>query len=170
MIMDYTRIPIADCPTGTEGELMLFALDRVHRQFAWKTGGLDADQLQQRHPPSKLTLAWLVSHLIRVESDWTAQAEGRSHEESLDGIDWDEVGRQPERLYGLWYDTIARTRRSWATMIENDGLDTVVAWGDDYSVNRRRALTDILEENLLHTGQASLVREAVDGLIGNDPP
>jgi hypothetical protein len=29
---------------------------------------------------------------------------------------------------------------------------------------------DILEENLLHTGHASIVREAVDGLTGNDPP
>lgn len=29
----------------------------------------------------------------------------------------------------------------------------------------------ILEENLLHTGQASsMLREAVDGLTGNDPP
>ncbi|MFC7621440.1 DUF664 domain-containing protein [Microlunatus sp. GCM10028923] len=166
--MDYTLIPLADRPTGTEGEMMLFSLDRVHRQFAWKTGGLTAEQLQQRHPPSKLTLAWLVIHLTRVEADWTAKAEGRSHEESLDGMDWDEHGRHPDRLYGLWYETIARTRQSWATMI-ND-LDTVLPWGPDYTVNRRRTLTDILEENLLHTGHASIVREAVDGLIGNDPP
>ncbi|GAB3752641.1 mycothiol transferase [Microlunatus parietis] len=168
--MDYTRIPLADCPTGTEGEVMLFALDRVHRKFAWKTGGLTVDQLQQRHPPSKMTLAWLIIHLTRVEADWTAKAEGRSHEESLGGMDWDAHGRQPDRLYGLWYDTIARTRQSWATMINDGGLDTVVDWGDGYRVNRRRALTDILEENLLHTGHASIVREAVDGLIGNDPP
>jgi hypothetical protein len=29
---------------------------------------------------------------------------------------------------------------------------------------------DLLEENLLHNGHASLLREAVDGLTGNDPP
>ncbi len=40
--MDYTVIPFPDCPTGSEGELLLFALDRVHRQFAWKSGNLDA--------------------------------------------------------------------------------------------------------------------------------
>ncbi|NNG34829.1 DUF664 domain-containing protein [Nakamurella aerolata] len=40
----------------------------------------------------------------------------------------------------------------------------------EYLVNRRRRLVDILEENLLHTGQTSIVREAVDGLVGNDPP
>ena len=39
-----------------------------------------------------------------------------------------------------------------------------------YVVNRRRRLIDILEENLLHTGQTSIIREAIDGLVGNDPP
>ncbi|GAA1317314.1 hypothetical protein [Brachybacterium tyrofermentans] len=37
-------------------------------------------------------------------------------------------------------------------------------------VRPRRRLVDILEENLLHTGQISVIREAVDGLVGNDPP
>jgi uncharacterized damage-inducible protein DinB len=166
--MDYTHIPIADCQTGTEGELLLFALDRVHRQFAWKSGGLSAEQLRRKHPPSELTIAWLVEHLTRVEADWTARAEGRSHESALDGIDWDAVSERPDELYALWYETTDRTRQAWATM--GDELDVVIPWGDDDLVNRRRALVDILEENLLHTGQASLVREAIDGLTGNDPP
>jgi hypothetical protein len=166
--MDYTHIPLADCQTGTEGELLLFALDRVHRQFAWKTGGLTAEQLERLHPPSKLTLAWLVQHLTRVEADWTARAEGRSHEEALDDVDWDAL--TPDQLYALWYETIDRTRRAWVAMIDDGGLDVTVPWGDDYVVNRRRALMDVLEENLLHTGHASIVREAIDGLTGNDPP
>lgn len=169
--MDYTHIPLADCPNGTEQELLLFALDRVHRQFAWKTGGLTADQLRQQHPPSKLTLAWLIQHLTRVEADWTARAEARSHESALDKVDWDAVTDQPDQLYALWYQTINRTRQAWVSMINDNGLDATVPWGgDDYLVNRRRALMDILEENLLHTGHASIIREAVDGLTGNDPP
>lgn len=169
--MDYTAIPLADCPNGSEGELLLFALDRVHREFAWKTGGLDVEQLHRRHPPSKLTLAWLIRHLTGVEADWTARAEGRTHEASLDSVDWDAVSNDPDQLYVLWYQTIDRTRRSWADMIRNGGLDVTVRWGsDDYLVNRRRALVDILEESLLHTGHASIVREAIDGLIGNGPP
>ena len=169
--LDYHRIPFADCQNGTEGELLLFALDRVHREFAWKTGGLDSDQLQRRHPPSKLTLSWLIMHLTRVEADWTARAQGRSHESALDTIDWDAMIRQSDQLQALWYETIDRTRQVWVTLIKDDGLDVRVPWGsDDYLVNRRRALVDILEENLLHTGHASIVREAVDGLVGNGPP
>lgn len=64
--MDYTVIPFPDCPTGSEGELLLFALDRVHRQFAWKSGNLDDAQLRQTHPPSTLMLGWLIKHLAGV--------------------------------------------------------------------------------------------------------
>lgn len=178
--MAYTDIPFADCPNGSEGELLLFALDRVHRQFAWKTGGLDADQLRRQHPPSKLTLAGLIKHLAGVEANWTARAEGRSPASPWDEVDvdanprWDwetAITDDPGELYALWYDTIDRSRQEWVKMISDGGLDATLAWGsDDYVVNRRRALMDILEENLLHTGQASIVREALDGLIGNDPP
>lgn len=178
--VDYTDIPYADCPNGTEGELLLFALDRVHRQFAWKSGGLDAEKLRQRHPPSRLTLAGLIKHLIGVEATWTARAEGHSTPAPWDQVDWKSSPRwdwetavtdEPHELYAMWYDTISHTRRAWAEMIKDGGLDVTLPWGgDDYIVNRRRALVDILEENLLHTGQASMVREAVDGLIGNDPP
>jgi hypothetical protein len=34
----------------------------------------------------------------------------------------------------------------------------------------RRIQIDLLEEYLRHTGHADLLREAVDGLVGNDPP
>jgi len=178
--VDYTVIPFPDCPAGSEGELLIFALDRVHRQFAWKSGGLDTNQLLVRHPPSTLTLGWLIKHLAAVEADWTARALGRPL-----GPPWNEINHadEPEwswesaisdeadELYALWYDTIARSRQAWVAMIGDGGLDGTVRWGgDEYVVNRRRALMDILEENLLHTGQASIIREAVDGLTGNDPP
>jgi hypothetical protein len=177
--VDYSDIPYVDCPNGSEGELLLFALDRVHRQFAWKSGGLDAVQLRRQHPPSRLTLAGLIKHLVGVEANWTARAEGRPPAAPWDQIDWKADPRwdwetaitdDPDALSAMWYETINHTRQTWAEMINDGGLDVTLPWGDDYVVNRRRVLVDILEENLLHTGQASIVREAIDGLTGNDPP
>ncbi|WP_041792318.1 mycothiol transferase [Microlunatus phosphovorus] len=178
--MDYTDLPLADCQQGSEGELLLFALDRVHKQFAWKTGGLDAEQLGRRHPPSTMTLAGLIKHLALVELTWTARALGESPGPPADEVDrsadpeWEwrtAVTDGPEVLYDLWYRTAARTRQIWGQIVADDRLDATVPWGsDDYVVNLRRVLVDILEENLLHTGHASMLREAVDGLIGNDPP
>lgn len=159
--------------------MLLFSLDRVHREFAWKTGGLSADQLRQRHAPSKLTLAGLIKHLASVEAAWTRRAVGRQPEPPWSEVDWSANPRwewetavtdDPDDLYELWYRTIERSRQDWARLID-EGLDVTLPWGgEDYVVNRRRALTDILEENLLHTGHASIIREAIDGLVGNGPP
>jgi uncharacterized damage-inducible protein DinB len=171
--MDYSDLPYADCPQGSEGELLLFALDRVHRQFAWKTGDLTAEQLRQQHPPSSLTLAGLIKHLTCVEGDWTADAHGLPRPlRDPDDNEWKSaVTDDPDELSARWYDAVTRCRRTWAETIANDELAATFAWrSEDYVVNRRRVLMDIIEENLLHTGQASVVREAIDGLVGNDPP
>jgi len=178
--MAYTDVPLVDCPHGSEGEVLLFALARVHRQFAWKTGGLDAEQLRRTHPPSTMTLAGLIKHMAFVEDGFTANAHGRPLGPPWDARDWvanDEWGwesavtDEPEALYALCYQAVERSRRAWAEMIDDGGLDITLAQeSEDYIVNRRRVLVDLLEENLLHTGHASLLREAVDGLTGNDPP
>lgn len=76
------------------------------------------------------------------------------------------VTDEPEVLYNLWYETAAHTRQAWGQVIVDDGLEATVARGDDYVVSLRRMLV----ESLLHTGHASVLRESVDGLVGNDPP
>lgn len=161
--------------------MLLFALERVHQQFAWKTGGLTGEQLHRRHPPSTMTLAGLIKHLASVEADWTANAQGRPTGPPWDGFDrsgdeWDwnsALTDEPEDLYALWYGTVDRSVAAWREMIEGDGLDVPVhqgEWnGEPYIVNRRRILVDLLEENLMHTGHADLLREAIDGLRGNGP-
>lgn len=177
--MDYTDLPWEDCLTGGEEAMLLFALDRVHRQFSWKTGGLDARQLGMRHPPSGVTIAGTVLHLAKVEEMWTAEAAGRppgapvvgDDGEAHHGTEWrDAPTLRPDELYGIWYDTVRRCRREWSGLMADGGLDVLYLDDPGYVVNRRRRLTDILEENLLHTGQTSIIREAIDGSTGNDPP
>ncbi|QDP97219.1 DUF664 domain-containing protein [Microlunatus elymi] len=177
--MDYTDIPLEDCRTGVEGAMLLFALDRVHRQFAWKSGGLTREQLGTKHPPSGVTIAGTMVHLAKVEEQWTAAAAGREPGPPVIGADgeehydaeWREAPKlSPEALYELWYGTIARCRQEWTALVADGGLDRECTDDPGYVVNRRRRLVDILEENLLHTGQTSIIRESIDGLVGNDPP
>lgn len=177
--MDHTDISVVDCLRGSEGEMFLFALDRVHRELAWKTGGLTAEQLRRTHPPSRMTLAGLIKHMAFVEDGFTAKAQGQPVGPPWDARDWAEndawgwesaVTDEPEALYALWYGAVERSRLTWAGMIDDGGLDVTPPVGDDYVVNRRRILTDLLEENLIHTGHASILREAVDGLKGNGAP
>jgi hypothetical protein len=172
--MDYTDLPVEENLLGNDGEMLCFALDRVRKEFAWKTGGLSADQLRRRHPPSQLTLAGLVKHLTQVEKAFTALAEGRTDASGEDQPDdeWQSaLTDEPDDLYAGWYAAIARSRISWAEMIKDDGLDVIIDDPDPaWNKNRRRILVDLLEENLIHLGHVDLLREAIDGRRGHGWP
>ncbi len=177
--MDWTQLPMTECLRGGEVEMLEFAVDRVRQQFAWKTGGLDAEQLRRRHPPSTMTLAGLIKHLAFVEDGFTANASEQPLGPPWDTRDWVENDRwtwdsavedDPQELYALWYGAAARSRAAWAELSADNGLVVVIEDDDpEWSRNRRRTLFDLLEEYLKHTGHADVLREAVDGLRGNDP-
>jgi uncharacterized protein DUF664 len=179
-VMNWRDLPLEDLRQGDEAETLCWALERVHQQFAWKTGGLTAEQLRRQHAPSKMTLAGLIKHMASVEECWTADAQGREPDlpwvpsETEEDWDWQSaVDDDPEELYALWYGVVARTVPAWREMGKDGGLDKGVyrgEWqGEPYIVSRRRMLLDVLEENLMHTGHADVLREAVDGLRGNGP-
>lgn len=136
-------------------------------------------QLGTKHPPSGVTIAGTMVHLAKVEEMWTASAAGRAPGSPVIGSDgeehydaeWQEAPTLPrEELYSVWYGTIARCRQEWAGLVADGGLDVECTDDPGYVVNRRRRLVDILEEYLLHTGQISIIREAIDGLVGNRAP
>jgi hypothetical protein len=41
---------------------------------------------------------------------------------------------------------------------------------DGHTYSLRRILVDLIEEYARHTGHADLIRESIDGLVGEDPP
>jgi hypothetical protein len=169
--MDYTDLfPYATHMDGSEPEVLCFALDRVRWRFAWKTGGLNAEQLRREHPPSTMTLAGLIRHMAAVEEGFTAGAAGRAATIAGGEDDW-QCADEPEALYALWYGAVERARAEWREISADGGLDVGVPGGTDtWILNRRGLLVTLLEEYQVHAGHADLLREAVDGLIGNDPP
>ena len=58
-----------------------------------------------------------------------------------------------------------------AALAKDGGLDQKVAadWDGEHA-SLRRLVTDLIEEYGRHTGHADLLREAVDGVTGEDPP
>ena len=44
------------------------------------------------------------------------------------------------------------------------------AWPDGRTPSIRRLLIDVIEEYARHTGHADLLRESIDGRVGEDPP
>ena len=165
-----------------EVEMLLFALERSRAQFAWKVGGLDAVALRREHPPSAMTLGGLVKHMAGVEERMMALAiTGQRPAPPWDtiepGDDPDFEWRtsrddSPEELYSLWSSAVERSRAVTAAAMADGGLDRPVAipFVEGELPNVRRMLVDLHDEYARHVGHADLFREAIDGLVGEDPP
>ena len=166
---------------GGEAEQVLAALDRLRWTFRWKADGLDAAGLSQRIGASTLTLGRLLKHLAAVEDDWFhRKLAGDPMPAAWDGNGWDDDddweltsadSDDPDTLYALWDGAVARSRARVAAVLEVGGLDQAVSAGRAAQhANLRRLLLDAIEEYGRHTGHADLLREAVDGRVGEDPP
>ena len=168
--------------TAGEAEMLLFALERSRAQFAWKCGGLDAAGLRKPHPPSTMTLGGMLKHMALVEDRYTAEfltagpiAGPWRREDFAADPDWDwhsAAGDSPEELYALWRDAVERTRAAVAALLAAGGPDqpSTFTTSTGGSPNLRRVLVDLHDEYARHVGHADLFREAVDGLVGEDPP
>jgi hypothetical protein len=177
----------SDCPwepplAGTEVEHLLGALDRLRTTFRWKADDLDAAGLQLRVGASSLTLGGLLKHLAVVEDYiFTSKLRGEPIGAPWNTADWDDeyewpftsaVNDTPEQLYALWDGAVERSRARLDAALANGGLDQLVhvSGPDGRHASLRRLLCDLIEEYGRHTGHADLLREAVDGRVGEDPP
>jgi hypothetical protein len=168
---------------GTEEEHLLGALDRLRATFRWKAGGLGDESLRTRIGTSSLTLGGLLKHLAFVEDFQSttklsgAPPVGGPWVPSAwdDDPDWEFTSAADdtaEELYAIYDAAVERARGRYAAALTGGGLDQLVDVADDEGrhASLRRLLCDLLEEYGRHTGHADLLREAVDGLTGEDPP
>lgn len=171
-------IPYEPPVAGTETDTMIGSLERQRRLLAWKCGGLDAAGLRATTAASTLTLGGLLKHLAVVEDAYLSQRLlGLKPVPPFDTIDpdweWRTVADDtPAQLMALWEDTVARSRANLRQVLSTGGLDQPGAYtssrGETPSV--RRLLIDMIEEYARHLGHADLIRESVDGLVGEDQP
>lgn len=167
---------------GSDETQLIGALERLRSTFRWKADGLDAAGLSQRAGASSLTLGGLLKHLALCEDHQLgAQYDGTPPGQPWSEVDWDgdpdwefatAAADSSETLYALWDDAVERSRQRLSLALAKDGgLDQRVAanWHGE-SASLRRLLFDLVEEYGRHTGHADLLREAVDGLTGEDPP
>jgi hypothetical protein len=77
----------------------------------------------------------------------------------------------PGQLIALWQEAVTRSQAAVADALADGGLDRLAArtrWRE--TPNLRRILVDMIEEYARHTGHADLIRESVDGLVGEGAP
>jgi hypothetical protein len=166
---------------GTEVAHLVGALDRLRTTFRWKADGLDAAGLAQTIGRSDLTLGGLLRHLAAVEDvtfRWklAGQHPGPMWHPETWGDNATEIRsaaeHTPAELYASWDEAVTRSRaRLDEALATGDGLGQQASIEDGGEhATLRRLLFDLVEEYGRHTGHADLLREAVDGRVGEDPP
>jgi uncharacterized damage-inducible protein DinB len=166
----------------TEADSLQSVLERNRRTFAWKTSGLDENGLRATTAASSMTLGGLVKHVALVEADWLAvKLAGQEYGSPWDAVDFDadpdwewRTGAldAPEAIHAVWRDAVARSRELVAEVIQERGLDGPASftWPDGRTPTVRVMLLDMIEEYARHTGHADILREAVDGRVGEAAP
>lgn len=171
-------VPIA----GDETATLLGALEREREIFAWKCGGLDEAGLRATLGPSTITLGGLIKHLALVEDEYFSnRLLGRAPGPPWNSVDWDAdpnwewrsaASESAEHLMALWQGAVARSRSAVSEVLGRGGLGQLASYttARGESPSLRRILIDIIEEYGRHNGHADLIRESVDGLVGEEPP
>ena len=161
---------------GPELQALTGFLDAQREAILRKTDGLTRDQLAQALPPSALTLAGLVNHLALVEDTWfRVRFAGLDDDPLWADHDWDAdpdyefrtaVELEPDELRQRYRHAWARSRE---VVARAEGLDqlSVGTSRDGQHWDLRWVLLHMLEETARHAGHADLLREAIDGTVGD---
>lgn len=177
----HEQFPSEPPLAGDESATLLGCLECLRTTFAWKCGGLDAAGMRATAAASSMTLGGLLKHLALVEDDMFSQKLlGRDPAPPWDTVNWDvdpdwewrtAAEDSPEQLLTLWQDAVARSRSAVAEALAGGGLDQLgFTDSDGQSPSLRRIIVDVVEAYARHLGHADLIRESVDGLVGENPP
>ncbi|MGZ4506918.1 MAG: DinB family protein [Blastococcus sp.] len=161
--------------SGPELAQLTAFLDFQRETVLMKTAGLTAEQMAQPLPPSSMTLGGLLNHLALVEDSWfRVRFSGLPDDEAWAGIDWDAdpdyefrtaADLTPDELRQRYRDTCARSREVVDRVDSLDQLSVVTQRNGEH-FDLRWMLLHLIEETARHAGHADLLREAVDGTVG----
>lgn len=162
-----------------EAETLLGFLRYQRETFRWKTGGLTSEQLAVNLPPSDLTLGGMVKHLALVEVWWFHQVlHGGAEPEPWASVDWDSDpdwewrtggADAPGELAELYEKSVALADEGIERALASGGFDALSSRPDRRTqepFTLRWIVTHLIEEYARHNGHADLIRQSVDGQVG----
>jgi hypothetical protein len=163
-----------DTLPADERESLTQWLDYHRATLLMKCDGLAPEDLDRAScPPSTLTLLGLVRHLVGVEH-WFHSFDGAAPEPDPTPEDASAVVDEAEvaRAFAAYRAAVERSRRA----ASGRSLDEVVDlphWVADDQPKQRRPTSlrwvhqHLIEEYARHNGHADLIRERIDGAVGD---
>jgi hypothetical protein len=161
-------------PVGERATLIDY-LHAYRLTLELKCDGLGPDGLARRSvPPSDLSLLGLVRHMADVERHWFRKVLAGEESPSLFRADDDRdeafSGARPDaaivaEAWARWRAEVAFAEQfvDGATDLEITG---VIPGEEDGEVALREVLVHMIEEYARHCGHADLLRERIDGRVG----
>ena len=159
-------------PSGTADErtLLLGFLAWQRQTLVLKCADLSPEDLARRAvEPSTLSLLGLVRHLADVERGWFRRVvAGQDVPRRFRDPDGDFDGASPdpavvEQAWAAWREEVAFAD---ALVAEARDLDVTGTGTDGAPRSLRWVLVHMIEEYARHNGHADLLRERIDGRIG----
>ncbi|MFD7325757.1 DUF664 domain-containing protein [Streptomyces sp. NPDC059875] len=152
-----------------DGELatLLDFLTGYRMTLRMKCDGLDPEQLARRSvPPSTMSLLGLVRHLAEVERDWRNWISDGDPLPKLYGrrdADFEDAVAEQAMVDAAYSDLEREQAAADAALAEHPDLGERV--GKD-KIAIRELMVHRIEEYARHCGHADLLRECVDGRVG----
>jgi uncharacterized damage-inducible protein DinB len=156
---------------GDERATLTGFVDYQRQTLLLKCAGLTPEQLLLRAaPPSSLCLLGLVRHLTDVEYWWLHVNFGGSEDVQLYGPgDADlEVTEADEQAVTAAFARFAEVAATSRGILADTALGTLTPTDPDTGkrFSLRWILAHLIEEYARHNGHADLIRQAIDGAIG----
>jgi len=157
---------------GDERATLLEFLRSQRLTLQIKCEGLDAEQLARRSvEPSTMSLLGLLRHMAEVERGWFRRRFSRS-----DVVKRYQTEAEPDADFDGAIADDAVVAEAWAAwreemafadqFIADHELDFKGADGAGNPVSLRELLVHMIEEYARHNGHADLLRERIDGRVG----
>jgi uncharacterized damage-inducible protein DinB len=163
--------------SGSEVDQLAAFLDFQRETVLLKCEGLTAEQLSQAAVPSSgLTLGGLLNHLALVEDTWfRVRMLGEEHVPPWSGVDFDAdpdwefrtaASTDPDELRERYRAACGRSRAVVRSIGDLDRLSVAVSRRTGAHFDLRWVVLHMIEETARHAGHADLLREAIDGTVG----
>jgi uncharacterized damage-inducible protein DinB len=137
-----------------------------------KCEGLDAEQLARRSvEPSTMSLLGLIRHMAEVERAWFRRRFAGQHvakryqSDDEPDADFDGAVADPavvDEAWNAWREEVAFAEQ----FVRETDLDFVGTDSNGQPISLRALLVHMIEEYARHNGHADLLRERIDGRLG----
>lgn len=166
-----------DSPLEGERATLLDYLRSYRLTLEMKCAGLEPEQLARRSvQPSMMSLLGLIRHMADVERNWFRRVMAQTDaaplywSEDVPDADWLGAVANPAVVDEAWQNWRAEVAFAEKFVAESVDLDTKGITRDGTDIALREVLVHMIEEYARHCGHADLLRERVDGRVGQLQP